>query len=46
MQHQAKFVITLLKLIPNFFSGTPKLPLIPKVSPSLNTKRLLLRLYT
>ena len=31
MQTQAKFVLALLKLVVNFFSGEPKLPLIPKV---------------
>ena len=28
-----------LKLILNFFSGDPKLPLIPKVGPSTNIKK-------
>ena len=36
------FVFTLLKLILNFFSGAPKLPLIPKVYPSPKTKNLFL----
>ena len=31
----------LLKLILNIFSDDPKLPLIPKVEPSLNIKKLL-----
>ena len=31
MQTQAKFVLTSLKLILNFFFGPPKLALIPKV---------------
>ena len=34
------FVIGLLKLILSLSSGAPKLPLIPKVSPSSNTKKL------
>ena len=33
-----------VKLILNFFSGAPKLPLIPKVRPSPNIKKLSLRL--
>ena len=32
------FVFALLKLILNFFSDEAKLPLIPKVGPSLSTK--------
>ena len=37
-------MFALLKLILNLFSGAPKLPLIPKVSRSSNTKKLILRL--
>ena len=38
------FVFDSLKLIPNLFSGAPKLPLISKESPSPNTKKLCLRM--
>ena len=38
------FVFALLKLILNFFSGKPKLPLMPNVGPSPNIKKLFLRL--
>ena len=49
MQTQTKFckqnfVFSLVKIILNFFSGEPKVPLIPKVGPLPNTKKLLLRL--
>ena len=37
-------VFASLKLISNFFSGAPKLPLIPKVGPLPNIKKLFLRL--
>ena len=37
-------MFALLKLILNGFSGEPKLPLIPKVGPSPNIKKLFLRL--
>ena len=37
-------MFTLLKLIPNFFSGEPKRPLVPKVKPARNIKKLFLRL--
>ena len=37
-------MFALLKLILTFFSGGPKLPLIPKVVPSPRTKKLFLRL--
>ena len=40
------FWFTLLKLILIFFSGAPKLPLIPKVFSSPNIKNLFLRLST
>ena len=35
-------MLALVKLILNFFSGDPKLPLIPQVRPSPNTKKLFL----
>ena len=38
------FVFALVKLILNFFSGEPKFPLIPKVGPSPNVKKLFLQL--
>ena len=44
--NSSKIVFALLKLVLNFFSGAPKLPLIPKVSPSPNIKKLFLRLPT
>ena len=49
MQTQTKFckqnfVFSLVKIILNFFSDEPKVPLIPKVEPLPNTKKLLLRL--
>ena len=37
-------MFALPKLILNFFSGAPKLPLILKVSPQPNTKTLFMRL--
>ena len=42
MQTQTKFCFALVKLILNFFSGDPRLPLIPKVGPSPNIKKLFL----
>ena len=44
MYTEAKFCVCFTKINTKFFSGTPKLPLIPKVSPSANTKKLFLRL--
>ena len=44
MQTQAKICVCFTKLILNFFSGKPKLPLIPKVGPSHSTKKLFLGL--
>ena len=38
MQTQKKFAFALVKLILNFFSGDPKLPLILKVGVSPNIK--------
>ena len=38
MQTQKKFAFALVKLILNFFSGDPKLPLILKVGASPNIK--------
>ena len=42
MQTKKKFVFALLKLILNFFSGAPKLTLIPKASSPPNIKNLFL----
>ena len=39
-------MFALLNLILNFFSGAPKLPLIPKISHLPNIKKLFLRLST
>ena len=44
IQTQAKFVFALLKLMLNFFSGKPKLPLMPKSrGPSTSTKKVFSR---
>ena len=44
MYTQAKFRVCYTKINTKLFSGAPKLPLIPKVSPSPKTKKLFLRL--
>ena len=44
MEAQAKFCVCFTKINSKLFSGKPKLPLIPKVGPSPNTKKLFLRL--
>ena len=40
MQTQAKFCVCFTLINTKLFSVAPKLPLIPKVSPSCNTKKL------
>ena len=44
VQNREKFCLCFTKINTKSFSGSPKLPLIPKVSPSLNIKKLFLRL--
>ena len=44
MQTQITFCDCFMKMILNFFSDEPNLPLIPKVRPSPSTKKLFLRL--
>ena len=43
-QNKAKFCLSLLKLILNFFSAAPVLPLVSSVDLSPNTKKVFLRL--
>ena len=43
MQTEAKFYLCFTKINLNFFSGTPKLPLIPKTFPSPKIKKSFLR---
>ena len=44
IQTQTKFSVFFIRINPNYFSGDPKLPSIPKSGPSLNIETLFLQL--